>query len=251
LNYLTISDCALIVDDFVSNRWELLMRFAMGPVFGEAFKTRQAELLTLSRALDKRPLADRLLSADGGFDGFGRAVFYLGEALESLSLLGASYKDTLAKTRATFVPSLSVLSQSYQDEAFQATRNRNDVSKMETELKAFVIGDITLYDVVNGFVAAGIEIDDLLKQRAGATAAVKDPEATRAGRLRGEIVGLLGRLRASVKDEISLNSKLPAKLEVELFAYVDQLVASREAQARAAVKPSDTTPTTSPPSKPV
>jgi hypothetical protein len=60
----------------------------------------------------------------------------------------------------------------------------------------------------------------------------------------------LSRVRASVKDEIALNTKLPAKLEVELFAYVDQLVASREAQARAAVKPSDTIPATTPSSKP-
>ena len=148
-----------------------------------------------------------------------------------MKLLSTESLATISQTQAEFVPNLSVLRKSYQDEAYTAKQKQARMNEMEARLTAFRLGNITLYDLVSAFIEKGIALDSLLRQRAVSVTKGKDPDATKAGDLRLEIMNLLARLRANVRDEIDLNPDLPARLEVELFSYLDQLVESREAQA--------------------
>ena len=112
-----------------------------------------------------------------------------------------------------------------------------ELPNLKAALDLFPVADgVTLDDWAAGFVAAGESIDTLLSQRADAKDRVE------ANTLRSETIGLLNRLRKSLETERKDNSSLPASLEEDVFAYLDQLeakaaeAAAEEKKRRAAAK---------------
>ncbi|WP_437544804.1 hypothetical protein WME97_36925 [Sorangium sp. So ce367] len=100
---------------------------------------------------------------------------------------------------------------------------------------------------MKAFVAAGDDIDGLLRRRA--TLLATGENAAASGPLRGAAVGLLGRFRKALRDEIQEEgSKLPADHEARLFTYVDKLNSDRERVGRGRAAPEQAPPT--PPSPP-
>jgi hypothetical protein len=232
MNYLTISDLRLIFSDFVNNKWELLMRFVAGAIYGPAIKERLPELLEVEAKLNKRPLAEQLKVTDVRHDLFVRAIHYFYRAFHALPLLSEAHRQLVSQVGEIFAPTLSAIQAPYQDEADAAKQRRVKLDEMADALSAYPIGPgLTLFDLVSGYVEAGAEIDALLRERADATTAAMAPDAVNAGLLRGAALGLLGRLRETVDDEAALNPNLTAKMAKELFAYTDQLAATRDEQA--------------------
>jgi hypothetical protein len=82
---------------------------------------------------------------------------------------------------------------------------------------------LSLYDWCNGFVAQGEQIGTLLGQRADITAQSR----REAGKLRASTVGILGRFRAALADEMAIDKSLPADLDAKVFGYFDELSAMR------------------------
>ena len=58
MNYLTISDFALIIDDIVENKWDILTRFAMGTFYGPAIQRFRGDLNDTVEILKRRPLSE-------------------------------------------------------------------------------------------------------------------------------------------------------------------------------------------------
>jgi hypothetical protein len=244
MSYLTNGDLRLIFSDMVENKWDLLMRFAVGPIYGKAVKEHLADLTDLESKLEKRPLAEQLKETDLLHDAIGRSIFYLEQSLGNLPLLSKEKRDLVAKVKDAFIPRLVDLTRSYQDEADAAKQRRRALDGMKTELKAFPVApDLTLFDMVEAFLNAGEGMDRLLKQRAAAVSTASDPDAVNAGAARTRALSLLTRLRETIRGEIDLNPELQAKLEVDLFSYYDQLDGSRNDQASAS-KPAPAAPPT-------
>jgi hypothetical protein len=79
------------------------------------------------------------------------------------------------------------------------------------------------------FVAAGEKIDTLLSERADAK------DRAEAATLRADTIGLLNRLRKSLKVEQKNNPSLPADLDTQVFGYFD-LLETNAAEAYAEAK---------------
>ncbi len=96
-----------------------------------------------------------------------------------------------------------------------------------------VPGGGTLLDWITSFIPAGDDIDKLLRERA--TRLATGENAAASGPLRGAMVGLLGRFRDALGDEIQEDGgKLPEGYDTRLFAYIDKLNDDRIVRARPA-----------------
>ena len=82
---------------------------------------------------------------------------------------------------------------------------------------------------MNDFLDRGDQLGSLLALRGQSKAAAES--ARQAASLRTGTIGLLGRLRNSIQDEVAGGAKLPAGYEAKLFATFDELSKRREAAA--------------------
>jgi len=84
----------------------------------------------------------------------------------------------------------------------------------------------TLLAWASAFVQAGDDIDALLRARADIQNTSEDASVTAP--LRSATIGLLGRFRDALRDEIEEEgSALPKDHEAKLFAYLDELAVNR------------------------
>jgi hypothetical protein len=241
LRNLTIGDLKLGLRDLLGARVNELCLSSTGKLYEPRLRTKQKEIEAIPEAAGTQaPLVKELADTDVRHDGFGGAIFYLCRAIDAHPLLPSALKRAAEEIQETFVPALDVLRAPYADEAAAALDNRPELAKLKAELKSIATpGDGTLYDWVRGFLSAGDDIDKLLRKRAVLLATGENAGAT--GPLRGATVGLLGRFREALRDEIQeAGSKLPAGHEAQLFAYIDKLNADRAARGREA--PDDAAP---------
>lgn len=252
LRHLTIGDLKLGLRDLIDERGDELRRSATGRLYEPRLRAKQKEIEAIPDAAGTHtPLAKELSEADAQHDGFGAAIFFLCKAIEAHPALSAAIKQAAATAQQTFVPKLEVLRAPYADQASAALDNRPEMAKLKAELKSIATpGGGTLLDWVKSFIAAGDEIDNLLRRRATLLATSENAAAT--GPLRGATIGLLGRFRDALRDEIEQDGGLPADHETRLFAYLDKLNADRERalRGRAAPAPAPAPETTDPPSPP-
>ncbi|AUX25663.1 hypothetical protein SOCEGT47_062120 [Sorangium cellulosum] len=240
---LTIGDLKLALRDLLDERADELRLSATGKLYEPRLRAKQKEIDAIPDAAGTQaPLARELSEADVRHDGLGGAVFFLCKAIEAHPSLPAAIKDAAAAAQRTFVPRLEVLRAPYADEASAALDNRPELARLEAELEAVATpGGGTLHDWVEAFVAAGDDIDRLLRRRATLLATGESAAAT--GPLRNAAVGLLGRFRDALRDEIQEEgSALPADHEARLFAYIDKLNADRERAARGRAAPGPAAP---------
>lgn len=144
------------------------------------------------------------------------------------------------RIRTALIPELSVVRESYADEAEAAIRRKGELGQIETDLKSIpvVMGGTSLYDWANGFLGAGERLSELLSDRADATVGGRSG----AYKLRSETVALLNRARAAIGDECAISKVLPSDLDGQIWGYLDELEGHRAdavARARKAAKTVD------------
>ncbi|WP_437626130.1 hypothetical protein [Sorangium sp. So ce1151] len=235
---LTIGDLKLALRDLLDERADELRLSATGRLYEPRLRSKQKEIDALPDAAGTQaPLARELSEADVRHDGLGAAIFFLCKAIEAHPSLPPELKEAAAAAQQAFVPRLDVLRAPYADEASAALDNRPELTRLKAELKAVATpGGGSLHEWVKAFVSAGDDIDKLLRRRATLLATGENAAAT--GPLRGAVVGLLGRFREALRDEVQEEgSKLPAGHEARLFAYIDKLNADRERGARGRAAP--------------
>lgn len=210
----------------------LLQQSQTGKLYEARLRKKEKEIDAIPEgALERNPYAAELASTDVAHDALGMATHYLCLAIEAHPKLPASLKDKAQMVKERFVPQPSILRRSYADEAAAALKNRPMLTDNEAKLKTVKTPEGgTLYAWVNDFLDAGDALDKLLRDRALALATGESAAGTAA--LRAATVGLLGRFRDALRDEIDEeNSSLPADHEATLFAYIDKLSADRTAAA--------------------
>ena len=174
------------------------------------------------------PFAKELAAADVAHDAHGGAVWYVIEACLRSPLVDDSLKATLRDARLRIIPELSELKLPYADEAAKAIGRASDLAALKASLsKVDVPGGKTLYDWCAAFVAAGHDLDGLLRKRADADTG----DRKGAGTLRGATVGLLNRFRAALADEMADDPEGLAKVDRALFAYFDELESRRTSRS--------------------
>jgi hypothetical protein len=236
LRNLTLGDLKLALRDLLGDKVGELRLSATGKLYEPRLRAKQQQIEAIPDAAGSQaPLAKELGEADMRHDGFGGATFYLCRAIEAHPTLPASLKQAAAAVQSTFVPQLDVLRAPYPDEASAALDNRPELTKLKAELKSIATpGGGTLLDWVQSFITAGDEIDKLLRERATRLATGENAAAT--GPLRGATIGLLGRFRDALGDELREDGgKLPADHDARLFAYIDKLNEDRALRGRSAV----------------
>lgn len=232
---LTLGDLKLGLNDLLEKRASDLKSCQAGALYAPMLTAKRDAINALPEALTGgRPLAAQLAEADVWHDGYGGAVWHLTEAILRHPDLPAKVVEAATRVREAFIPSMSVLRESYADQASAAKENRPSLKELEAELKAVdVPGGKTLYTWVSAFLKAGDNIERLLSDRA-TTGAEAGEGAKEAGGLRGGTIGMLGRFRAAVADEMASNAKLPKNLDGRLFGYFDELSQARAKQGKAA-----------------
>jgi hypothetical protein len=231
---LTIRDLKLGLRDLLGDKLEQLRSSKTGRLYEKRLRAKQKAIEAIPDAVGTQtPLVAELAEADVRHDGYGGAIFYLCRAIQAHPTLSHSIKDAAAEVQATFVPQLDVLRAPYADEASAALENRPELKALKAELHAIATpGGGTLHDWVKSFIGAGDAIDKLLRERAKRLATTDNAAA--AGPLRGATIGLLGRFRDALGDEVQEeDSALPSDFDARLFAYFDKLNADRERSLRA------------------
>jgi hypothetical protein len=235
LRNLTLGDLKLALRDLLGDKLPELRLTATGKLYEPRLRAKQQQIEAIPDAAGSQsPLAKELGEADVQHDGFGAASFYLCRAIAAHPTLPAALKQAAADAQSTFVPQLDVLRASYPDEASAALDNRPELTRLKAELKSIATpGGGTLHDWIKSFITAGDEIDKLLRQRATLLATGENAGAT--GPLRGATIGVLGRFRDALGDEIREDGgKLPADHDARLFAYIDKLNDDRALRGRTA-----------------
>jgi len=136
------------------------------------------------------------------------------------------------RIREAFIRDLGVLSDSYAEEAAAAKQNRPKLVELEADLRAAPTPDgKTLYEWASAFVDHGDKLAQLLSSRGQATGFEYFRQQTA---LRVTTLGLLGRFRAALKDELAENPQLPRDLDERIFGGFEELSHKRtEAKATA------------------
>jgi hypothetical protein len=233
LRNLTVGDLKLALRDLLGENLAQLRLTATGKLYEPRLRTKQQQIEAIPEAAGPlAPLAKELGETDVQHDGFGAASFYLCKAIEVHPTLPAALKQAAASVQKTFVPQLDILRAPYSDEASAALDNRPELVKLKAELKSIAApGGGTLHDWIKSFIGKGDEIDKLLRQRATLLATGENAAAT--GPLRGATIGLLGRFRDALGDEIREDGgKIPADHDARLFAYIDKLNDDRALRGR-------------------
>lgn len=245
---LTLGDLKLALRDLLGDRLGELRLSATGKLYEPRLRAKQQQIEAIPEAAGSQaPLAKELGEADVRHDGLGGATFYLCRAIEAHPTLPASLKQAAAAVQRAFVPELDVLRATYPDEAAAALDNRPELDRLQAELQSITTpGGGTLHEWVRGFIDAGDEIDKLFRERAARLATGENAAAT--GPLRGATIGVLGRFRDALGDELREDGGgLPAGYDARLFAYVDKLNEDRALRARAAATGEAPAPPDAPP----
>jgi hypothetical protein len=231
---LTLGDLKLGLNDLLEKRSADLKSCQAGALYGPMLTAKRDAINGLPEALTGgRPLAAQLAEADVWHDGYGGAVWHLTEAILRHPDLPANLVEAAERVREAFIPSLGVLKETYADQAAAAKENRPSLKELGDELKAIdVPGGKTLHTWVSAFLKAGDNLDKLLSDRAMTGAEAGEGAKDTAG-LRSATIGMLGRFRAAVADEVGSNAKLPKNLDGRLFGYFDELSQARAKQGKA------------------
>lgn len=221
MRYLSLAALQVGLADLFAHRHADLVASKSGQMYEPILLERKSVLDRLPQASGtSKPFADALTDADSRHDGFGAALWHLTEAYLRWPDVPANVRGAIERVRAAFIPQLDVLQASYVNEAKAAIDNKQDLVKLENDLKSIPIANgLTLYDWCSGFIGAGESIAKLLSERADA-----DTGARReAGKIRTSTISILGRFRAALADELATNNTLPADLDARVFGYLDEL----------------------------
>lgn len=217
---LTLADLGEGLADLLDNRAKALETTQTGKLYGPILAAkRKAIEHALKVALETK--AGDLSETDAQHDGLGGAIWHFTEAVLCQPFVSVERREAARRIREAFIPDLGLLSDSYADEAAAAKANRPKLAALEADLRMLPTPDgQTLYDWAASFVDKGDELARKLAARMQGSALDVFRQQTA---LRVTTIGLVGRFRASLRDEIKENSALAATIEADLFAGFDAL----------------------------
>ncbi len=229
MSYMTTGDLSLVLNDMFKTKLGLLTKTMSFKIYERALSDNRDKLNSIVEILERKPLTEELKEADELHDSAGRAVYFMCKGMSSLSILEKEKRDLLSTVAERFAPALGDFTRSYEDEASSATKKREVLNGMKTELSAFPVApDMSLYDLLDAHVDAGEKIDKLLAERADTTAQEDAAKLKEAKTIRSATIGMINRLREAMEDEVSMNDELDDSLANKVFAYYDQIADTRE-----------------------
>ncbi len=110
--------------------------------------------------------------------------------------------------------------------AAAAIRRAPKLEAMKAELEAFPVLGSSLYSWMKEYVQTEIQLEQLTSERASVRAETASDQGP-AGALRSATIGLLGRARAAMVDELAANTTLSRNLVEQTFGYFDELSLTR------------------------
>jgi len=224
---LTLDDLRLGLKDLLETHDEDLDRSITGKLYRPLLQQKRAEVEKLPESvLRGTPFAAELAEADAAHDAMGAAIYHLTQAIILNPAIHDDTKDVALRAQQTFVPSLSVLTARYADQAAHTLRKRPAFDALRPELERIQVpGGSNLAEWIAAFLAQGDRLGQLLDDRAEAGVGM---EATaNGGALRSSVIGMLGRFRQGIRDEVASGADLPNDYEARLFAFIDQLDKTR------------------------
>ena len=226
MNNLTIGDLSLGLANLLTARKSQVEGCAAGKLYGPMLIKKRTAIDALPEAFrGGRPLAETLAQTDGEYDGFGGALWAYSEAILISPMSSVEQCAAMQRIRDAFIPSKSILTESYAEEAATAKKNRDKLAARKADLEMFPLpGGKTLYDWASAFLDRGDALDDLLNQRSMVD--VGQASRKHAAQLRSEILGLLFQFRSTLRSEIEHNGLSP-DLEGQIFSYFDELSSRR------------------------
>lgn len=232
--YLTLGDLKLILEDLFKKHHLALNSCKAGEIYEPLLRNRFERLSAIPNVLIReRPLAEELDSADIRHDSGATRLRNTTKAAIDDPLTEPEIREAAERIQRDLIPSLSITKASYATEAANAKERRKLLDERASDLKLFPLpGGKTLYDAAVQFLDAGEEIGELLSARA-TVEATNEQDRSEIVLLRGELIGLLGRLKQTLADEMESNASLPRDLSIQLFAYAEQLNDSRYTQYQA------------------
>jgi hypothetical protein len=234
---LLLSDLRLALPDLLDDKAELLEETHAGRLYAPRLSAKRdaIEALPEPTVAGGRPLAEELAETDVEHDGFGAAIWHYTEAVRLAPGMTEEARQAARAVREAFIPELALLGRSYATEAAHALGKRERIAEHKDALLQLPIpgNKKTLRAWVDGFVKCGETLDELLRARAQHQAATVGERGRReAGTLRADTIGLLGRMRSALADELADEPERLATVDAELFGYFDQLAADRDASLR-------------------
>jgi hypothetical protein len=217
---LTLGDLKQGLDDLLTTRHAALTLTRVGKAYEDLLAQKRTQIDALPKELGgSKPVPEQLATTDTEHDGFGTAIYYLTEAYLHLPNIDTDVLEAIMHIRASLIPSLEQLHDSYADEAEAALRRKAALPALAADLMRVPVVGGTLQNWAASFVDAGARLQKLLEQPEDAGAA----ERKEAQRLRAETLGLLNHARAVIHDEVASRPSLPRHLDTQIFGYLDDL----------------------------
>lgn len=224
---LTFDDLRLGLKDLTETHADALDASITGKLYRPLILAKRKEIESLPEGvLRGLPYATELAEADAAHDAMGTAIHHFTQSILVHPAIEESTKETAHEAQKTFAPALSIFQARYADEAAFAQRKRPAFESMRPALSRIQTpggGDLAMW--IAFFLDKGDEIGKLLHGRAEAGVGVGASAA--GGALRSSAIGLLGRFRQAIRDEVASGAALPKDYEERLFAFIDQLDRTR------------------------
>jgi hypothetical protein len=224
---LTLADLRLVLADMLDNRADVLKSTQTGKLYGPilAAKRKALENLPDPGASVPHTVVEDINAVDAQHDGLGAAIWHYTEAVLGHPTISAELRDAARRVREAFIPDLGALRDSFADEAAAAAQNRPKLEKLAEDLRRFATPDgKTLHDWVAAFLDQGDKLARLLSARVPATGFEAFRQNTA---LRVTTIGLLGRFRAALADEMAEHPQKPRDLDAKIFGFVDEVSQKR------------------------
>lgn len=194
-------------------------------IYVPRFEQKEAEIQAFfdrPEAPESRPLADQLAEAAARQEGRGR------ELHETLTLIGKD-PDVPAEGRAAARRACRALFKqhpgvvmSYPSRAGLARRLRKRVEDHASDLAMLPAkGGITMQARVDAWLGDSATIGRLLSERSDLEARRRE---TAGAVLRNTTLGLIGRARATLADELAADPEAAARVDAAVFGHFDALV---------------------------
>ena len=228
MNYLTIGDLYLALNDLLDKRHAGLIQSKIGQGYEPLLQKKRTQLNGLPKSVTSlTPLTEQLGEQDAIHDSCIDTFLQVTGAVLSSTRASSALKKAAKDIIDTLKIAASDKGVAYPQEAFVAAQRKDKLEALKGTLQQFALPEGgTLYDIALDYVAAGEAINQLLSER-GKAEGLSDEDKRTISTLRPEIIGILGRLRKALPDELAGDASLPGGLVAALFGYFDELQQTR------------------------
>jgi len=228
---LTLSDLSLALPDLLDRKASDFDVTLAAQLYLPRLRMLRAELTALSPHVETaETFVAEISAADARHDGYAGALAGFAAAYLRLPDLPSSDRRALENLRGTVLPELEDARVPYATEANLALERSRTITEAQLQhLERFPLPEgRSLRDVFEAYVAAGRDLDTLLRRRADeAQQSVIDRRT--AGQLRARAIGLLTQLREAIAMEFEDDPEQTAAIDRQVFGYIDALHDARTA----------------------